>query len=275
MTKQHACGRVLSPGIALSFTLSFALSCGAGCGGSNGPGWVQLFNGVDLTGWQAKISHYPVGENYANTFRVKNGVIQVSYDDYDATGFGGNEGKFGLLYWTTPLSKFRLRVEYRFTGPQAPNPPAWGLRNSGLMVFGEDPAGVGVDVIYPSILEIQLLGRDNTGNTNNGNLCPLGGSSAMLNGIRVMDGCTGSTSLPFAANPNFADDAWVTVEAEVHGSGDTKVTFAGDNNDRPVLVFSQPMAMMGGPLLDRGFIALQSESHPIEFRKVEMMELKE
>jgi hypothetical protein len=249
------------------------LSLAAGCGGSNSPGWVPLFNGVDLTGWQAKVTHYAYGDNYADTFRVKDGVLQVSYDDYDAAGFGGNTGKFGLLYWTTPLSKFRVRVEYRFTGPQVSNPPAWGLRNSGLMVFGEDPAGVGVDVIYPRILEIQLLARDNTGNTSNGNLCPLGGASAILNGTRVMAGCTGSKSPPFPVNPNFANDAWVTVEAEVHGSGDTKVTFTGDNNDQPVLVFGQPM--IDGVLSDSGFLALQAESYPIEFRKVEMMELKE
>jgi hypothetical protein len=244
---------------------------GAADAADGGAGWTSIFNGVDLTGWQAKITHYVYGDNYANTFRVTDGVLQVSYDDYDATGFGGNTGKFGLLYWTTPLSNFRVRVEYRFTGPQAPNPPTWGLRNSGLMIFGEDPAGIGLDVVFPRILEIQLLGHDNTGNTSNGNLCPLGGASAVLNGVRVSDGCTGSTSLPFVVNPNFADDAWVTVEAEVHGAGETKVSFAGDNGGQPVLDFSQPMG--DGLLLDSGYLALQSESHPIEFRKVELMEL--
>jgi hypothetical protein len=245
----------------------------ADTGEAGSPGWTQLFNGVDLTGWRAKITHYAYGDNYANTFRVENGVIKVSYDGYDASGFGGDTGKFGVLYWTTPLSKYRVRVEYRFTGPQAPNPPSWGLRNSGLMVFGEDPAGVGLDVIFPRMLEIQLLGHDNTGNTSNGNLCPLGGASAVVAGTRRSSGCTGSSSLPFSANPNFADDAWVTVEAEVHGSGETKVFFVGDNDGQPVLVFRQPMA--AGMLLDTGYFALQSESHPIEFRKVEMMELVE
>ena len=36
--------------------------------------WIQLFNGVDLDGWTPKITGYPVGENYANTFRVEDGA---------------------------------------------------------------------------------------------------------------------------------------------------------------------------------------------------------
>ena len=45
--------------------------------------WVSLFNGTDLTGWIVKINGYELNNNYNNTFRAENGVIKVSYDQYD------------------------------------------------------------------------------------------------------------------------------------------------------------------------------------------------
>ncbi len=45
--------------------------------------WTQLFNGKDLTGWTPKIRGYPAGENFGNTFRVEDGIMKVSYDQYD------------------------------------------------------------------------------------------------------------------------------------------------------------------------------------------------
>jgi hypothetical protein len=249
----------------------------AGVGGRDGvsdagdsggaDGWMPIFNGVDLSGWSPKITHYPYGDNYANTFRVVNGVLTVSYADYDETGFGGDTGKFGLLYYTTPLRHYRVRVEYRFTSPQAPNPCGWCLRNSGLMVMGENPANVGLDTDFPRIFEIQLVAAENTGNTTIGNLCPLGGSSVLVRGTRVTF-CGGSTSGPVANDPLFANDAWVTVEAEILGnSGENRVWFAGI--DDPVLIFTDPVT--NGASVDGGYLALQAEGHPIEFRKVEIL----
>jgi hypothetical protein len=42
----------------------------------------QLFNGRDLTGWTPD---HPLQtyENYADTFRVEDGILRVSYDKYD------------------------------------------------------------------------------------------------------------------------------------------------------------------------------------------------
>jgi hypothetical protein len=237
--------------------------------GDGAAGWTPIFNGVDLSGWSPKITHYPYGDNYANTFRVVNGVLTVSYADYDATGFGGDTGKFGLLYYTTPLGHYRVRVEYRFTNPQAPNPCGWCLRNSGLMVLGENPANVGLDVDFPRIFEIQLVAAQNTGGTSIGNLCPLGGSTALVGG-NLVTSCGGSTSGPIANNPLFANDAWVTVEAEILGnSGENRVWFAGI--DDPVLVFTNPVT--NGASVDGGYLALQAEGHSMEFRKVEILRL--
>src|ERR1700761_8375166 len=82
--------------------------------------WVSLFNGKDLDGWTVKLAGQDVGDSYKNTFRVENGVLKVSYDQYDKFG-----DRFGGLYYNTKLSRYWLRVEYRFVGELAPGAPSW------------------------------------------------------------------------------------------------------------------------------------------------------
>ena len=89
-------------------------------------------------GWTPKITGYPLGENFANTFRVEDGVLKVAYDQYDEF-----DGKFGHLFYKTPFSHYRLRVEYRFVGEQCPAGPGWAFRNSGVMIHGQSPETMG------------------------------------------------------------------------------------------------------------------------------------
>ena len=70
--------------------LSIALPCVAQT--QDGKDWVQLFNGKNLDGWIPKIAGYEVGENFGNTFRVKDGVMQTGYEAY-----GPFNQRFGLL----------------------------------------------------------------------------------------------------------------------------------------------------------------------------------
>ena len=44
--------------------------------------WIQLFNGKDLTGWTPKIRYHDLGDNFGDTFRVEDGLLKVSYDQY-------------------------------------------------------------------------------------------------------------------------------------------------------------------------------------------------
>ncbi|SVE03176.1 uncharacterized protein METZ01_LOCUS456030, partial [marine metagenome] len=44
-------------------------------------GWIQLFNGKNLEGWEVKINGFASGENAFNTFRVKNNSLVVSYEN--------------------------------------------------------------------------------------------------------------------------------------------------------------------------------------------------
>src|SRR5262245_18725149 len=77
--------------------------------------WVALFNGRDLKGWTPKITKHALGDNYANTFRVEDGVLKVSYSGYERFG-----GRFGHLFYEQPFSYYRLRIEHRFVGDPAP-----------------------------------------------------------------------------------------------------------------------------------------------------------
>lgn len=234
--------------------------------------WLQLFNGKDLTGWTPKIKGYDVGVNYADTFRVEDGVLKVSYDKYDGP-FGD---RFGHLFYDKPFSNYVLRVEYRFVGEQAPGVGAWAWRNNGIMFHGQTPQSMGRDQNFPVSLEVQLLGGNGRDPRPNANICTPG-THIVLNGRLHTQHCTNSTS------DTYHGDRWVTVEVEVHGGRLIRHKLGG----KTVLEYSQPQLDENDPdarrllaagaekMLTSGTISLQSESAPTEFRKVELRVLGE
>lgn len=232
--------------------------------------WIQLFNGKDLNNWLPKITGYPLNENYGNTFRVENGVMKVSYDQY--TEFGQ---RFGHIFYRDPFSYYRIRVEYRFTGPQAPKGPAWARRNSGIMVHCQTPQSMTKDQNFPISIEVQLLGGLGEGDRSTMNLCTPG-TNVVMDGKLVTKHCIQSTS------KTYDGDGWVSAEARVLGDSETTHFVEGQE----VLRYNLPQvggdgvtnfdpgAKKDGLLLHGGYISLQSESHPVEFRKVELLNLE-
>jgi hypothetical protein len=231
--------------------------------------WVPLFNGKDLTGWTPKITGYALGENFGDTFRVADGLLQVRYDKYDQF-----DGKFGHLFYKDQFSHYVLRVEYRFVGDQAKGGPGWAARNSGVMFHCQPPETMRKDQEFPVSIEAQFLGGLGKGERPTGNVCSPG-THIVMDGKLVTRHCNNSKS------KTFAGDQWVTAEIEVHGSG--KVTHR--INGEAVLEYEQPQLDPGDKdaaplikdkkvLIEAGHIALQSESHPIDFRKVEIKVLK-
>ncbi|MCO5297350.1 MAG: DUF1080 domain-containing protein [Fimbriimonadaceae bacterium] len=232
--------------------------------------WQPLFNGHDLSGWTPKITHYPAGENFANTFRVEDGVLKVSYD-----GYGGKfDGRFGHLFYKTPYSNYKLRLEYRFVGKQIEGGPGWAFKNSGIMIHGQTPESMRVDQDFPVSCEVQLLGGDATGDRPTGNVCTPG-TNIVMGGKLITQHCTNSIS------PTFRGEEWVSCEVEVHGAGlvihriDGKevlryeqIQFDPNDPDAKTLIRD------GKLLIDGGTISLQSESHPVEFRRIEIQPLK-
>ncbi len=231
--------------------------------------WVQLFNGRNLDGWTPKIKGYELGDNYKNTFRVEDGVLKVVYDGYDKF-----DNRFGHIFYQRPFSRYVIAVEYRFTGEQAPGGPAWAFRNSGIMIHCQDPKTMPKEQDFPISIEVQLLGGSGTGKRSTANLCTPG-TNVVMGGKLVTTHCINSSS------ETYNGDQWVRVEVEV--DGDKVITHKV--NGRTVLSYEQPQigggavsnfdaaAKQDGKLLKEGWISLQSESHPVEFRKVELMEL--
>ena len=233
--------------------------------------WIVLFNGRDLTGWTPKITKHELGDNFGNTFRVEDGLLKVRYDQY--TSF---DGQFGHLFYKDPFSYYRLRVEYRFVGQQAPgNPGAWALRNSGVMMHSPDPRTMPRDQDFPISIEGQLLGGNSDGTQRpTANMCSPG-TEIVYEGKPYPEHCLNSTS------PTFDGEQWVQAEFEVHGSG-TVTHFV---NGQKVLEYELPQfgggfvnnydttTKLDGQLLEGGYISLQSESHPVDFRRVELLNL--
>ncbi len=232
--------------------------------------WIPLFDGKSLDGWVPKITGYEAGVNFGDTFRVENGVLRVAYDRYDAFG-----GRFGHLFYKTPFSHYRIAVEYRFVGEQTKGGPDWAFRNSGIMIHGQPVETMRKDQDFPICIEVQLLGGRGDGKLRStANLCTPG-TNVVMNGRLETAHCVSSTS------KTFDGDQWVRVEVEVHGDG----VVTHKVNGETVLSYEKPQIGGGnvsnydpavkkdGQLLAGGSISLQSESHPVEFRKVELLNL--
>ncbi|MGH2271567.1 3-keto-disaccharide hydrolase [Anaerohalosphaeraceae bacterium U12dextr] len=232
--------------------------------------WISLFNGKDLKGWTPKFTGSKLGENYKNTFRVEDGVLKVSYDQYEQF-----KGEFGHLFYALPFSHYLFRAEYRFTGQQVKGGPAWAFRNSGVMIHCQDPNTMTQDQDFPVSIEVQLLGGDGKNDRTTGNLCTPG-TNVVINDTLITDHCITSKS------KTYHGDQWVTIEIEVHGSDMIRHKINGET----VIEYQKPqlderdanakkLIQDGKLLLSEGYIALQAESHPVEFRKVEILPLEE
>ncbi len=234
--------------------------------------WIQLFNGRDLSGWTPKITKHALGDNHANTFHVEDGLLKVSYD-----GYGGSfDSRFGHLFYEQPFSYYRLVVEYRFVGEQAPRGPGnWALRNSGVMLHSQDPRTMTVTQDFPISIEAQFLGGLGDGKARpTMNVCTPG-TEVVYRATILPTHCVNS------ASKTFDGDQWVRAEVVVLGSGSITHLVNGES----VLEYSlpqygglavsnfDPAAKPDGQLIEGGYLALQSESHPIEFRKVALLNL--
>ncbi len=233
--------------------------------------WQPLFNGRDLDGWIPKIKGFPLGENHLRTFRVEDGLLKVCYDDYSQF-----DGKFGHLFYKEKFSHYILRVEYRFVGHQVKGGPGWAVRNSGVMFHCQSPESMRLDQNFPVSVEAQLLGGLGQGERPTLAVCTPG-THIVMNGQLVTQHCTRSKA------KTYHGDGWVTAEIEVQGSGKVRHLIDGetvieyeqcqlDPNDPDGAKFIKERD--GKRLIEEGWIALQAESHPIEFRKVEIKILK-
>lgn len=232
--------------------------------------WIQLFNGKDLENWDVKISGHDLNDNFGNTFRVDSGKLTVRYDQYDSF-----RNQFGHIFYKKKFSHYLLAVEYRFVGNQATGGADWAIRNSGAMLHAQSAKSMMNEQDFPISIEAQFLGGLGTGKRPTANLCTPG-TNVYMSDTLFTPHCINSRSKTFDGNQ------WVRVELLVLGdslirhlvNGDTVLEYTKPQIGGGVVNnFDQEIKLDGTPLTE-GYIALQSESHPVEFRKVELLELK-
>ena len=230
--------------------------------------WIQLFNGQDLEGWTPKFKGHEPGVNYLDTFRVEDGLLKVSYDKHNKF-----DDKFGHLFYKDSFSHYVLRAEYRVVGQQVSGGPKWAVRNNGLMIHGQAAETMRLEQDFPVSVEVQLLGGDGKHPRPTANLCTPG-TNVVMDGKLLKRHCLESHS------ETFHGDQWVTVEVEVRSSGTIKHKVDGTT----VLEYSQVQydprdadarRLQGNQqkLISGGTISIQAESHPFEFRKIELRRL--
>ena len=228
--------------------------------------WVSLFNGVDLENWTAKITGHPLGENWSNTFRVVDSAIRVDYSDYKTF-----ENSFGHIFYKTPYSDYRFKMTYRFLGEQIEGGENWAIRNSGVMIHCQSPESMELDQNFPVCVEVQLLGgiKENEPRST-ANLCTPG-THVSIDDELVTAHCIDSNS------ETYYGDQWVDLEIEVRNDSVIRHYINGKKvmeYDHPVIGGEyNTLTDLAGKPLKTGFISLQSESHPVEFKNIMLLEL--
>jgi hypothetical protein len=132
------------------------------------------------------------------------------------------------------------------------------------------------DQDFPVSIEVQLLGGLSDGKPRStANLCTPG-TNVVMNGKLHTPHCTNSTS------KTYDGDQWVRVEVEVHGDELVQHFVEGQNvleYEKPQIGGTgasptDPAVKVDGTILKSGFISLQAETAPADFRKVELLNLE-
>lgn len=264
--------RVRSGGVFCVLCVVFAIvlcGCMEGQKRADSCEWIDLFNGKDLNDWDIKVTGYELNENPGNVFRVEGGVLKISYDQFKKF-----DGEFGHIFYKDKFSYYKLRLEYRMVGQQVPGGPGWGFRNSGIMIHSQSPETMRKDQEFPVSIEVQLLGGDGSNERSTGNLCTPG-TNFVMDGKLVTDHCNSSSS------KTYHGDQWVKAEVHVHGNDVIRHYINGNL----VMEYNQPqldetdadarkLLKTMDKMLSEGYIALQAESHPLEFRNIQLMPLE-
>lgn len=234
-------------------------------------GWIDLFNSKDLDGWTVKIAGHPLGENYADTFRVEDGILKCEYDDYKDF-----DKRYGHLYSNLAYSHYRLRLEYRFDGRQLPDAPTYVDLNSGVMLHSQPPQSLELDQGFPASLEMQFLADLGKGQRQTGNVCTPGTHL-------VQDGKLVKKHIVKSSGPTLAADQWVSVEMVVRGHDEIVYYVEGKEVLRyqnpqldPNSKEAKPIIAKGADIkLACGHIALQAEAQRVWFRNIQLKPLQQ
>ncbi len=255
--------RILLPITLICITYSYIIAASAEEGE-----WVSIFNGKNLDGWTIKFSGQDVGVNFRDTFQVEDGMMRVIYDKYVTF-----DDAYAHIFYKEKLSHYRLKFDYRFTGEQVPESEKWNIRNSGVMFHSQSPESMTFDQEFPASIENQLLGGLSDGKSRRtGNICTPG-TDFYIHGVHMKKHCYRSSS------KTYNGDQWVSAEIEVRGDKVIRHYI----NDELVFEYENTRIIPGEEYsadfvseimpLKEGYIALQAESHPIDFKNILLMKL--
>jgi len=271
---------LLTKAVYFSFFFFLLAACNPKANDKSKEEWTSLFNGKDLTGWDIKIKDHTLGENYKNTFRVEDSMIRVVYSDYEKFN-----DQFGHLYTQRTYSYYKLKLQYRFVGDHLPDAPEWADRNSGVMLHSQSGPSVNLNQNFPVSLEFQFLCGNGKDTVPTGNVCTPG-TFLTYDGKPFLGHIMNSNSKTYLKNE------WISAEAEVYGDSLVRHIINGDT----VLTYTKPMIGEGfvsksntwtwagitdslvwinkaNTPLKEGHIALQAESQPVDFRRIEILNL--
>ena len=255
----------------ITIAVTFFNGCTPKTAGTKKENWQPLFNGKDINDWIVKVHHHNAGDNYANTFRVEDSIIKVRYDQYDSFN-----NRYAHLFYKQPFSYYKLRFEYRLTGEWRKDAPSYTLENSGVMFHSQDPRTILKEQDWPISIEFQLLAGLPDGQPRpTGNMCSPG-TDVVYQGKVDPRHCISSSS------KTYPPDQWVRCELIVLGDslithiveGDTVLQYSKPTIGGGVVNGADPKIKVNGTPLKSGYIALQSEGQPVDFRHIEILDLK-
>jgi hypothetical protein len=200
-------------------------------------------------------------------------LLKVRYDKWTAFN-----GEFGHIFYKKPFNYYLVAAEYRFNGVQVTGAGpalAWALRNNGIMIDGQSAQSMGLNQDFPISLEVQLLGGLGKGPRSTANLCTPG-TNVHFGDSLITRHCINSTS------KTYDGDQWVRVEAIVKGDeliqhivdGQVVLEYTKPQMGGGAVAPVDPAVKIDGTPLTGGYISLQAETAPADFRKVELLNLE-
>jgi hypothetical protein len=193
------------------------------------------------------------------------------------------------MYYHKPYSYYKLKFDYRFVGNQLKGGATWNVRNSGVMLHSQSAVSNELGQGFPVSVELQMLGGLGTEARTTANVCTPG-TAVMMGDTINYNHCINSTS------QTYHGDQWVHAEAIVLGGESMEFFINGES----VLKFQHPLIGGGfisqqyegadfdqfgiirdkaswiaqdGQVLTEGYIALQAESHPVDFKNIALLDL--
>jgi hypothetical protein len=141
------------------------------------------------------------------------------------------------------------------------------------MLHCQSPESMTKDQSFPVSIEGQLLGGGGTGERTTANLCTPG-THVVMDDKLVKTHCISSKS------KTYHGDQWVTVEVDARGNtirhivgGKTVLEYTDPQLDEKDADAKRLLEAGQDKMLRGGSISVQSESHPVEFRKIELLKL--